>query len=533
MICPYCKSELSDGAQFCSKCGQTIVHQDNQNSASSTYWSVVEKEVARDDKIRIDAENKIIAKKKKKNRTVIISLIIFATITIAIFYVVFIYPKQQYTTADRLLENGEYHEAMAIYEKLGNYKNASEQIAKCQEGIAEQQYLSGVSEIQKGNYEAARKIFEELENYKDSESLKHDCNLQIAQSLMPTYYWDLTSSLLEQNGTASTLYGNTAIIEVHNANIGQSAYFDGDGDYIECGRGINITENFTLNVLLCCQDVYKDYSAFFAKFENDGGPYAFSINQGHVNCWITMEDGYHAEIESTIDIRNNEWYFISIVKSGENFKLYINGQLDSEATIPSVYQGEDLVTIGRQALLFPPEDQLQFTGYIGEIAIYEQTLSEDEIQALYESKLNVPNNGETVFSADIPEDAFDWNSHYYSIFENCKSWEEAAEYCESRGGHLATITSPEENAAVFSYMLQTGFESAYFGLSDSVEEGSWVWVNGETADYLNWHSGEPNGESSSEDYAMFYYKYDDGAWNDGDFGRNTANGGIAFICEWD
>ena len=82
-------------------------------------------------------------------------------------------------------------------------------------------------------------------------------------------------------------------------------------------------------------------------------------------------------------------------------------------------------------------------------------------------------------------------------------------------------------------MLQTGFESAYFGLSDSVEEGSWVWVNGETADYLNWHSGEPNGESSSEDYAMFYYKYDDGAWNDGDFGRNTANGGIAFICEWD
>ena len=69
MICPYCKSELPDGLQFCSKCGQTIAHQDNQNSASSTYWSAVEKEVARDDKIRIDAENKIIAKQKKKNRS--------------------------------------------------------------------------------------------------------------------------------------------------------------------------------------------------------------------------------------------------------------------------------------------------------------------------------------------------------------------------------------------------------------------------------------------------------------------------------
>ena len=73
MICPYCKSELPDGSQFCSKCGQTIAHQDNQNSVSSTYWSAVEKEVARDDKIRIDAENKIIAKQKKKNRTVIVN----------------------------------------------------------------------------------------------------------------------------------------------------------------------------------------------------------------------------------------------------------------------------------------------------------------------------------------------------------------------------------------------------------------------------------------------------------------------------
>ena len=150
------EANKGNGLQFCSKCGQTIAHQDNQNSASSTYWSAVEKEVARDDKIRIDAENKIIAKQKKKNRTAIVSLITLAIIAIAIFYVVSIYPKQQFNTADRLLENGEYHEAMAIYEKLGNYKNASEQIAKCQEGITEQQYLSGVSEFQKGKFETKR-----------------------------------------------------------------------------------------------------------------------------------------------------------------------------------------------------------------------------------------------------------------------------------------------------------------------------------------------------------------------------------------
>ena len=44
---------------------------------------------------------------------------------------------------------------------------------------------------------------------------------------------------------------------------------------------------------------------------------------------------------------------------------------------------------------------------------------------------------------------------------------------------------------------------------------------------------KPNMESKNEDYAMFYYKYTDGTWNDGDFGRYTANSGKAFICEWD
>lgn len=135
-------------------------------------------------------------------------------------------------------------------------------------------------------------------------------------------------------------------------------------------------------------------------------------------------------------------------------------------------------------------------------------------------------------AADIPEDAFFWNSHYYAVFANCKSWREAEQYCQSLGGHLATITSAEENAAVFGYVTSLGYKSVYFGLTDAEKEGTWKWVTGEKVDYLNWHSGEPNCESSREDYAMFYYKYSDGKWNDGDFGGTTVNGGKAFICEW-
>lgn len=31
---------------------------------------------------------------------------------------------------------------------------------------------------------------------------------------------------------------------------------------------------------------------------------------------------------------------------------------------------------------------------------------------------------------------------------------------------------------------------------------------------------------------MFYFKYQDGTWNDGDFGGQTVNSGRVFVCEW-
>ncbi len=127
------------------------------------------------------------------------------------------------------------------------------------------------------------------------------------------------------------------------------------------------------------------------------------------------------------------------------------------------------------------------------------------------------------------------SDHIYEIIEsaNITSFDEAEKYCETLGGHLATISSKEENDKIFKLMQSKGYQSAYFGFTDRDEEGNWKWINGETSSYTNWHSGEPNNENGDEDYAMFYYKFSDGTWNDGDFGKQTDNGGMAFICEWD
>ena len=106
-------------------------------------------------------------------------------------------------------------------------------------------------------------------------------------------------------------------------------------------------------------------------------------------------------------------------------------------------------------------------------------------------------------------------------------------FCKWLGGHLATITSQEENDAIYEFMKQDGLDNAYFGFSDIEDEGEWKWIDGTKSDFTNWHTGEPNGENSKENYAMFYEKYTDGTWNDGDFTFAQRGQPSVFICEWD
>ena len=129
----------------------------------------------------------------------------------------------------------------------------------------------------------------------------------------------------------------------------------------------------------------------------------------------------------------------------------------------------------------------------------------------------------------MPAGVREFNGHYYYIYNvpEITTWEQAQEYCRSKNGYLATLTTREENS--FAYSMLSGFNvtGAYFGLYDS-GYNDWKWVNNEAFSYSNWADGEPN--SYSEPYGMFYEQYVE-TWNDGDFGNYTSDD-CAFICEW-
>ena len=87
---------------------------------------------------------------------------------------------------------------------------------------------------------------------------------------------------------------------------------------------------------------------------------------------------------------------------------------------------------------------------------------------------------ETTEQTGIPDDAAEFNGHHYYVYnpDDITTWKEARQYCESKGGYLATITSKEENDFVYSYLKNNvDYESAYFGFTDKESE-EWAWDNG-------------------------------------------------------
>jgi sugar lactone lactonase YvrE len=95
------------------------------------------------------------------------------------------------------------------------------------------------------------------------------------------------------------------------------------------------------------------------------------------------------------------------------------------------------------------------------------------------------------------------------------SFAAAEEDAETRGGHLATITSAGEYAEVKRQLggsLTGGvFLGAYKDSANVAANAGWKWVTGEAFDYANWRGGEPNNYDGQERFVEIYA---DWTWND-------------------
>ncbi len=137
------------------------------------------------------------------------------------------------------------------------------------------------------------------------------------------------------------------------------------------------------------------------------------------------------------------------------------------------------------------------------------------------------------------------DGHRYEFYDNAMSWKDAESFCESKGGHLATISSAEENDIVLS-LIDKNTRYSWIGAKYDEPSRAWSWITGEEFTYNNWAPGEPtskNGLSSvGEPYAMMHplnYSYNIamGSWNDCAGIDNVVSyycwQNSSFICEYD
>ena len=96
--------------------------------------------------------------------------------------------------------------------------------------------------------------------------------------------------------------------------------------------------------------------------------------------------------------------------------------------------------------------------------------------------------------------------------------DDAQQFCESIGGHLATVGSDKKNLRMYRLINKAGYDNAEFEIA-----GQERLITGEPVRY---EKVNPSDETSDEYYGMYYWQYDDVS------NRNRKTGN-AFICEWD
>lgn len=148
---------------------------------------------------------------------------------------------------------------------------------------------------------------------------------------------------------------------------------------------------------------------------------------------------------------------------------------------------------------------------------------------------------------EITIEPYIYNKHYYSAINAEITWEDAKEYCEILGGHLATVTDSVEEPAIEKTAIH--FHEYYLGGTDSNKEGDWKWVTGEDWHYTNWEKGKPDNQTrfldkyvktKGEDYLVYrnfldfkisVKKWDDCIENLADY--TDYDYLVGFVCEWD
>ncbi|XP_037635390.1 CD209 antigen-like protein A [Sebastes umbrosus] len=106
-----------------------------------------------------------------------------------------------------------------------------------------------------------------------------------------------------------------------------------------------------------------------------------------------------------------------------------------------------------------------------------------------------------------------------------KNWTLSREACHAVGADLVVINSRDKQAFV-NGLLDKG-QNAWIGFTDSIKEGTWMWVDGTPVTTTYWGVDQPNSYDGNQDCGETVQKeLGVGEWND-----DGCSADQNFICE--
>jgi len=236
---------------------------------------------------------------------------------------------------------------------------------------------------------------------------------------------------------------------------------------------------------------------------------------------------YKVNVENVLEDKNGtydeinkvyQYFYFSNIISDEHGNIEVDY---NNYVTPRNHDGNDVVKIYANG-----SHKWSYNGFADMDSFFNNEIATIVDKYTYEN--NVTDTEEEEYelksAQGIPAEALEFEGHHYLYYpvRNAK-WETAKARCEEKGGHLATITSVEEQDFINDH-VNPGSARAWIGGEKT--DGQWNWVTGEEFVF----EGNLADDYYNKNYERYkYLRLDNRNWSTGYI--DSENDG--YICEWD
>ncbi len=283
--------------------------------------------------------------------------------------------------------------------------------------------------------------------------------------------------------------GDKAEVVAFDTNVMQMCLFTNNKDNLMNG----VNSMFPYGATAC-------YDAIVRSIQNA------SVQSG-ARCVIVFTDGLDNESVNTVDsvIRLAQDKSVPVYTIGVGTSLDESALKKIASSTGGTYHHIDDISSMSEIYdeIYREQKNMYHIKYVSDTAIPQDKERSISVQ--------VSGNGyrgtcEETYTPVVPISSAKHDSRYEVIKADI-SWEDANRVCIDKGGHLATITSKEEEDKIIAVAEASGVEKLWIGgytTNDQYGDAVGHWVMGEPFVYENWFSEDEPSRFDSDNAAEFY-----------------------------